>query len=128
MGKSIGQLYKTARKHLKLSQKKIANDLNVSDVLISQIETGRTQSPNHEYTKYLVERGVNYFYLAGLSDEIEGELMEMVSKEDYKLLQSKNEDLQNQLTKLEGKYETLRDILEVDVDEDGNVRKRNPNL
>jgi len=101
MSKSIAQLYKIARKHLKLSQKKIAKDLDVSDVLISQIETGKTQSPNHEYTKYLVENGINYFYLAGLSNEIEGQLIEMVSKSKYEVLQADYEKLKLEKEALE---------------------------
>jgi len=105
MKKNIAFLYKTARRYLNLSQKEVANELGVSDMSISKIERGHTQSPNHEYTKYLVEKGINYFYLIGLSDQIEGQLVDCVSRKKYELLESENESLKAELEKL--KEETV---------------------
>ena len=100
MSKSISEIYKSARKHLKLSQRQVSKELGLSDVLISKIETGKTQSPNHEYTRYLVGKGINYFYLIGESDEIEGQLMDFVSRKEYEFLSSENENLKAELENL----------------------------
>jgi len=121
MGKSIAQLYKFARKHLKLNQKEIAEELNSSDAIISQIETGRTQSPNYEYTKFLIEQGINPYFLIGASDEVTGQKLEdFVPKAEHEKLKAEFEDLLHE-------HKTLQNvlkILQIEVDEDGNVKKK----
>jgi len=71
--KNTAFLYKTARKYLRLGQQDLASAIGVSHVSISNVETGKTQIPNHEHTKFLVERGINYYYLIGQSDKIEAD-------------------------------------------------------
>ena len=107
MSKITYKLYKNAREHLGLSQRQIAKELNVTGVLISKIETGKTHSPNHEYTRYLVGKGINYFYLIGESDEIEGQLMDFVSRKEYEFLSSENENLKAELKNLKQEMEEM---------------------
>jgi len=121
----IPYLYKLARLKLGLTQKSIAKKAGISKSLVGHIESGVTNNPSWVYTRYLVENGINYFYLVGLSDEIEGQLVDMVTKSEYELLQTENEDLQNKLTELQSKYDLLQDALQIEVDENGKLKKRN---
>ena len=139
----IAYRYTSARKLLGLSQRKIAKKAKVSASLVAQIESGQLNNPNWTYTKYLVESGINYFYLIGLSDEIEGELIDTVSKSEYEVLQTafeelqeKNENLEKQVSEMVSRSEfeevlqenqTLQKVLkmlQIEADEDGNLKKK----
>ncbi len=100
MNKSINERYKLARNHFKLSQKAIAKKLGVKDGLINSLETGRTNNPNFEYTKGLIELGINPYFLIGASDEIEGQLVDAISRKEYEFLASENENLKAELENL----------------------------
>ncbi len=144
MSKAISVIYKTARKHLKLSQRAIAKKMGTSDGVVSQVETGKNKTPNYEYTKFLMTQGINPFYLIGLSDEIEGELIDTVSKSEYEVLktafeelQEKNENLEKQVSEMVSRSEfeevvqenqTLQKVLkmlQIEADQDGNLKKKN---
>jgi len=107
MSKSISIRYKTARMSLGLSQTQIAKELDVSSVLISKVELGKTLNPNHEYTKYLVEHGINYFYLIGKSDKIKGQLADIISESDYELLRHQLTNTKVRLSGCRSEYDTL---------------------
>ncbi len=121
MSKTIGLRYKTAREHLKLNKSFLKKQINIDYSTINRIENDKADSPNWTYTKYLVENGINYFYLIGVSDEIEGQnLDEFISKNKYDELKEKYEKLENKFTNIE---EMLK-LLQIEVDEDGNLKKR----
>jgi len=121
MSKTIGLRYKTAREHLKLNKSFLKKQINIDYSTINRIENDKADSPNWTYTKYLVESGINYFYLIGVSDEIEGQkLDEFISKNKYDELKEKYEKLENKFTNIE---EMLK-LLQIEVDEDGNLKKR----
>jgi len=101
MRTKIAKAYKSARKHLSYTQKQAAKQVGISDSVITKIEKGQVNNPNWEYTKFLVEQGINYFYLIGLSDEIEGQLIETVSKSELETLKSDYEDLKEEKEALE---------------------------
>jgi len=106
-GSLISIRYKTARMSLGLSQTQIAKELDVSSVLISKVELGKTLNPNHEYTKYLVEHGINYFYLIGKSDKIKGQLADIISESDYELLRHQLTNTKVRLSGCRSEYDTL---------------------
>ena len=117
----LGDRFKKAREFLERSRNKIAQQIGINHSSISRIETDEIQNPNWFYTKYLVENGINYFYLIGVSDEIEGQnLDEFISKNKYDELKEKYEKLENKFTNIE---EMLK-LLQIEVDEDGNLKKR----
>jgi len=127
MGKSIAQLYKTARRYLNLNQKDVAKALGISEVSISKVETGKTQHPNHDYTKFLVEKGINYFYLTGLSDQIEGQKIDGITRAEHETLQQNFDDLEKNYQELENRYNLLErvlQLLQIEVDEVGNVKQK----
>jgi len=73
---------------------------------------------NFDYAIYLIENGINPYFLIGKSEEIAGQkIAGFVSEEEYEKLKKEFETLQN-------KYETLREILQIEVDEEGNVKKQ----
>jgi len=118
----LGKQFKKAREFLGLSQNAIAKRLGINHQSIGRVESNHITNINWSYVKFLIEQGINIYYLVGKSEEITGQKVTgFVSEEEYEKLKEELEDLQ-------GKYDALRDILEVDVDEDGNVKKRNPNL
>jgi len=101
MRTKIAEAYKSARKHLGLTQRQAGSAVGISNPAIVKLEKGKTDNPNWEYTKFLVEQGINYFYLIGLSDEIEGQLIETVSKSEHETLKSNYEDLKEEKEILE---------------------------
>jgi len=111
--------------------------------VVSQVETGKNKTPNYEYTKFLMTQGINPFYLIGLSDEIEGELIDTVSKSEYEVLktafeelQEKNENLEKQVSEMVSRSEfeevvqenqilqKVLKMLQIEADEDGNLKKK----
>ncbi len=108
MNISIGKRYKNARKKLGYkSLKSMSEHVNITDSAINRIEQGKTENPNWAYTKYLVKEGINYFYLIGESDEIEGKLIDFVNRKEYELLESENENLKAELENLEQEMEGM---------------------
>ena len=122
MSKSIPEIYKTAREHLKLTQKEIAKKLGMSGGIISQVETGKNQTPNYFYTKFLIEQGINPYYLIGKSDEIEGRKAD-INTEEHEALKQELEDLKVAYQKLEEKQEWLEKLLKIKIDEKGNIQQ-----
>jgi len=122
MSKSIPEIYKTARKYLKLTQQDIADELGMSDNIISQVETGKNQTPNYFYTKFLIEQGINPYYLIGKSDEIEGRKAD-INVEKNEALKQELEDLKVAYQKLEEKQEWLEKLLKIKIDEKGNIQQ-----
>ena len=121
----IQERFKKARKLLGFSQNAIAKKIGVTHTAIHSFESGKSEKPNWYYGQYLIENGINPFYLVGLSDEIKGELLETISKSEHQSLQTEHEKLKSEFEDLQNKYEMLQDILQVKVDEDGNFKKRN---
>jgi len=115
----LGKKFKKAREFLGFSsQTAIADEVGLANHSVRKIENDEVAKPNWKYVKYLIENGINPYFLIGKSEEITGQKVTgFVSEEEYEKLKEELEDLQ-------GKYDALRDILEVDVDEDGNVKKR----
>jgi len=127
MSKSIPEIYKTARKHLKLTQKEIAKKMEMSDGIISQVETGKNQTPNYFYTKFLIEQGINPYYLIGKSDEIEGRKAD-INSEEYEALKQELEDLKLVNEELKQKYQWMEGILRMlKIDPDDNNLKKEDN-
>jgi len=120
MGK-IQENYKKARKYLHKTQNKIAELAGISSGVVTGLESGSVKNPNYQYTKYLVKQGVNPFYLLNLSDKINGEKLEdFVPKAEHEKLKAEFEDLLHE-------HKTLQNvlkILQIEVDEDGNVKKK----
>jgi len=135
MGK-IKNIYLQAREHLQISQKKVAKLAGVSSGVLTGLESGSVKNPNYKYTKYLVEQGINPFYLLGLSDEIEGDLIEMVGKKKYETLKSEYENLEKQVSEMVSRSEfeevvqenqilqKVLKMLQIEADEDGNLKKK----
>ncbi len=121
----LGERFKKARELLGLSQNAIAKKVGLTHSSVGNIELEKLKNPNWDYVQYLIENGINPFYLVGLSDEIKGELLETISKSEHESLQTEHEKLNNEFEDLQNKYEMLQDILQVKVDEDGNFKKRN---
>jgi len=127
MSKTIGLRYKTAREHLKLSKYAIKKNLKIDYSTISRIENDQADSPNWTYTKYLVESGINYFYLIGESEEIEGQKIDSVTRAEYETLQQSFDHLEKNYQELENRYNLLErvlQLLQIEIDEDGNVKQK----
>jgi len=139
----IQERYKKARKFFKLSQRDIADKLDVTAGIVNHAESGKTDNPNFRYTKGLIELGINPFYLIGQSEEITGQLEGIVSRVKYEELENENEELQQEISKLQKqlkntvsnsefeelshKYQGLLEGLEalkLEVDENGELRKK----
>jgi len=139
----LKDIYFQAREHLQISQKKVAKLAGVSSGVLTGLESGSVKNPNYKYTKYLVEQGINPFYLLGLSDEIEGDLIEMVGKKKYETLKSEyenlrleNENLEKQVSEMVSRSEfeevvqenqilqKVLKMLQIEADEDGNLKKK----
>jgi len=99
--------YKKARKHLNLSLRKAANLAGVSEGAVRGAESNHVNNVNWIYTKFLIRQGINPYFLIGVSDEIEGQLIDFVSRTQYELLESKNESLQNELENLKAQMEDM---------------------
>ncbi len=126
MSKSIGLRYKTAREHLKLNKNVLKKRINVDYTTINRIENDKADSPNWKYTKYLVEQGINYFYLIGVSDQIEGQVIDH-SREEHEAVLNRLAELETAHQELQGKYNYLVEfvqLLKIEVDENGNVMQK----
>jgi len=97
--------YKQARKYLGLSLRKAANLAGVSEGAVRGAESNKVNNINWMYTKFLIEQGINPYFLIGESDEIKGQLIHFVSRKKYELLESENENLKAELENLKQKME-----------------------
>ncbi len=97
----IPNSYKKARKYLNYTQQQAAKKAGLTDSVITKIEKGQVDSPNHKYTTFLIEQGINPYFLIGASDEIEGVLVEAVTKSAYEALQADYENLKLEKENLE---------------------------
>jgi len=139
----VQERFKKAREFFELSQRDIADKLDVTAGIVNHAESGKTDNPNFRYTKGLIELGINPFYLIGQSEEITGQLEGIVSRVKYEELENENEELQQEISKLqkqlkdtvsnskfeqllykyEGVLESLKS-LKLEVDENGELRKK----
>jgi len=121
----LGERFKKARNILGLSQKELAEKVGLNAASISRVETGDLTHPNYVHVKYLVEQGINYFYLIEKSDEIQGQKINFVSQKEYENLKRNLEELENRHQDLQEKYiclERVLKLLKIEVAEDGIVR------
>jgi len=126
MIKSIGKRYKSARKFLGMTLKEIYEQTGVSSSMISRIETEKFDSPNYKHTKFLIEQGVNPYFLIGKSEEITGQKAD-IAPEEYETLKNELDELKTAYQKLEDKQEMIEQmlkLLKIDIDETGNFRKK----
>lgn len=70
MEKKIVDRYILARKHLNLTLEYIAKELDCSTGLINAIERNKVDVPNFKYVEFLVNRGIDFDYLLGKSDQM----------------------------------------------------------
>jgi len=122
MIKSIGERYKSARKFLGMTLKDIYEQTGVSSSMISRVETEKFDNPNYQHTKFLIEQGINPYYLIGKSDEIEGRKAD-INVEKNEALKQELEDLKVAYQKLEEKQEWLEKLLKIKIDEKGNIQQ-----
>ena len=101
MFKSIGERYRKARKKLGLTLRQAEHSSGIKNSAINKVELDKTASPNHKYTTFLIGQGINPYFLIGLSDEIEGVLVEAVSKLEHEALQADYENLKLEKENLE---------------------------
>jgi len=121
----LGERFKKAREFLGLSQTAIAQKLGIVHNSIGRVESNNIKNPNFHYVQYLIENGINPYFLIGKSDEVVGKNLEdFVKKSEYENVKAELEDLQN---KFEIVQETLQ-LLQIEVDEDGNLKKRDSNI
>jgi len=110
----IVKAYKAARKYLKLTQRKVAELVGVTHASIGKLENGEVNNPSWIYTKFLVENGINYFYLIGQSEEIKGQLVDTVSRKNYEVLQTELETLKTENEELKKQLEEMVSRAEFD--------------
>jgi len=111
----IAKAYKDARKLLNLSMRKAATLAGVTTGVVQGAESGKVSNPSWIYTKFLIEQGINPYFLIGASDEIKGQkITGLIPESEYGKLEKELETVQT-------KYETLRDLfkmLRIEIDED----------
>ncbi len=121
----IQQRFQKARKFLGLSKNAAAKNAGLTHTAVNQFEKGISNRPNFDYLTYLIKQGINPYFLIGESEEVEGQnLEEFISKNKYDKLEAKYEELQS---KFENMEETLQ-LLQIEVDENGNLKKRDSNI
>jgi len=110
----IQEVYINARKHLQLSQRKAAELAGLTNGAIRGIESGKVNNPNWIYTKFLIEQGINPFYLIGVSDQIEGQMVDCVHREKYEKLLLEHEGLREAHEKLQLQVDSMISRTEFD--------------
>ena len=95
-----GKRFKKARLKIDYTQKDMANELGVSEGIVSKYESSRLKEPNLNYLRYLKGKGVSSNWLL----YGEGEMMEAdnVKKmpSDYEEIKKENSYLRNEIEKL----------------------------
>ena len=125
ISKEIAQKYLSAREHLIssgifINSAELAQKAGVSTTAISNIENCHISKPNAKYTEFLVENGINYYYLLGksnvmlVSDVKAGGLENKVSELEEILEQERleKEDLADKVKNMEGTINYLMGELE----------------
>ena len=98
----FGERFKKARQFLGYtSQNSIAKEVGLTNHSIRKIELNETKNLNWDYIQYLIKQGINPYFLIGESNEIEGQLIETVSKLEHETLKSDYEDLKEEKEALE---------------------------
>ncbi len=110
----LSERFKKAREFLGLSQNMIAKKLGLSNQSIGRIESNKITNPNWNYTQFLVENGINYFYLIGQSEEIKGQLVDTVSRKNYEALETELETLKTENEELKQQLEEMVSRAEFD--------------
>ena len=114
----LSEGFKKAREHLGFTKNGIAKKAGLTHTTIGNIEKGSLKTPNWEYVEYLIENGINPYFLIGKSEEVEGQNVTGVISE------SEHEEVKAKLQELQTKYDIIQELLQVEVDEDGNVKKK----
>ena len=120
----VQERFQKARQHLGLSQNFVAKEIGLTNTAINRFESGKSDRPNWDYGEYLVRNGVNYFYLIGASEEIEGQKLNDVTRAEYEALQNQLHGLQISHKELQDRYgvlERVLELLQIEVDDNGNV-------
>jgi len=117
----LSERFKKAREFLGISQSGVARKIGLTSTAINQFESGKSTRANFDYAIYLIENGINPYFLIGASDEVTGQKLEdFVPKAEHEKLKAEFEDLLHE-------HKTLQNvlkILQIEVDEDGNVKKK----
>ena len=122
----IGDKFKKAREHLGFSRSAIAKKVNVAHSTVGRIELNRLENPNWKYVQYLIEQGINPYFLIGKSKEVAGQKAD-IAPEEYETLKNELDELKTAYQKLEDKQEMIEQmlkLLKIDIDETGNFRKK----
>jgi len=109
---NLGERFKKARELLGENQSSIARKVGLTHTSIRKIENNKVKLHNPKYIQYLVGRGINYFYLTGESEEIEGQLLETVSRKIYEATEAESEILKTENKELKTENEDLKKQLE----------------
>jgi len=122
----FGEKFKKAREYLGFSRNAIAKKANVAHSTVGRIELNKVDNPNWNYIQYLVEQGINPYYLLGKSKDITGYKVD-VKTEDYEALQEELAEVKMTNQKLEEKQgwmEQVFKLLKIDIDGAGNIYKK----
>ena len=111
---NIGKRFKKAREFLGENQSSIARKAGLTHTSIRKIENNMVKLRNPEYTQFLVENGINYFYLIGQSEEIKGQLVDTVSRKNYEALETELETLKTENEELKQQLEEMVSRAEFD--------------
>ncbi len=123
----LGKIFQKAREHLNRSQNEIAKEAGLTHTTINNLENGNSNKPNWVYLQFLIRKGINPYYLIGESEEIEGQKIDGVTRAEYETLQQNFDDLEKNYQKLEDQYNLLErvlQLLQIEVDQEGNVRQK----
>lgn len=118
ISKEIAKRYLIAREYLKnaegsklTTREDIAKQAGVSVTVISNIENCHISKPNSTYTQFLVDNGINYYYLCGKSSDMLANAVSEKSNENSEVVESlKDEikDLKRTVSILLGELERLK--------------------
>ena len=101
----VQERFAKAREFLGISQNAVAKKIGLTSTAIHSFESGKSERPNWDYGQYLIENGINYFYLIGQSEEIKGQLVDTVSRKNYEILQTELETLKTENEELKRQLE-----------------------
>lgn len=122
----IGDKFKKAREHLGFSRSAIAKKVNVAHSTVGRIELNRLENPNWKYVQYLIEQGINPYFLIGKSKEVAGQKADF-TPEEHEALKQELAELKASHQKLEEKQEWMEQmlkLLKIDTEELENFRQK----
>jgi len=122
----FGEKFKKAREYLGFSQNAIAKEVNLTHSTIGRIELNKVDNPNWSYIQYLMERGINPYFLIGKSKEVAGQKAD-IAPEEYETLKNELDELKTAYQKLEEKQEWMEQmlkLLKIDTEELENFRQK----